>query len=96
MSLSMFMRYKGLGGRCGYPVKQWHSAVVIFGCVTFRMLWVKFKFSSIKVCVVVEYSPTEGNVEEWEKLWSDLDRVQDKVGNLYKLCVLRDLNVGWR
>ena len=31
----------------------WHSAVVDFGCVSFRILWIKFMFSRVKVCVVV-------------------------------------------
>ena len=31
----------------------WHSAVIDFGYVSSRILWVKFKFSMVKVCVVV-------------------------------------------
>ena len=37
----------------------WHSAVVIFGYVISRILWNKFKFSRVKVCVVVAYGPNE-------------------------------------
>ena len=33
----------------------WHSAVVVFGCVMSRILWIKFKFSKYKVCIVVDY-----------------------------------------
>ena len=54
----------------------WHS-----GCVSSRILWIKFKFSRVKVCVV-----------EW--FWNDLDRVVDRVGNGSRLCVLGDLS-GW-
>ena len=36
---------------------EWYSAVVNFGCVSSRILWIKFKFSSVKVCVVVGYGP---------------------------------------
>ena len=37
----------------------WHNAVVDFGCVRSRILWNKFKFSRVKVCVVVGYSPVK-------------------------------------
>ena len=38
-----------------------HSAVVDFGCVSFRILWIKFEFSRVKICVVVvEYGPNKG------------------------------------
>ena len=37
----------------------WHSAVIDFGCVSSRILWIKFKFSRVKVCVVVGYGPNE-------------------------------------
>ena len=29
---------------------EWHSAAIDFGCVSSRILWVEFKFSSVK-CV---------------------------------------------
>ena len=38
--------------------------------------------------------PNEGEVEEKESSWKDLDKVVDRVGNGYRLCVLGDLN-GW-
>ena len=44
----------------------WHSAVVKHGCVSPRILWIKFKFSRVKVCVVVGYGPNEGDGEERE------------------------------
>ena len=45
----------------------WHSAVIDFRCISFRILWIKFTFSRIKVCVVVGYSPSEGNGEERDR-----------------------------
>ena len=42
----------------------WHSALVDFGCVSSRILWIKFRFSRVKVCVVVGYCPNEGDGEE--------------------------------
>ena len=44
----------------------WHSAVINFGCVSSRILCIKLKFSSVKVCVGVGYSPNEGDGEERE------------------------------
>ena len=43
-----------------------HSAVVDFGCVCSRILWINFKFSRVKDCGVVEYGPSEGDGEEKE------------------------------
>ena len=45
----------------------WHSAVIDFGCISFKILWIKFKFSRVKVYVVVGYGPSEGNVEERDR-----------------------------
>ena len=42
----------------------WHSAVTDFGYVSSGILWIKFKFSRVKVCMVVGYGPNEGNGEE--------------------------------
>ena len=57
---------------------EWHNAVIDFGCVSFRILWVKFKFSRVKVCMVIVYGPIEGKVEEKERFWNKVDRVIDK------------------
>ena len=65
-----------------------------FGCVTSRNLWINFKFSRVKLCIVVVYDPTEKNIEEKEKLWSDLERVVDRLDTEYRLYLLGDLN-GW-
>ena len=72
----------------------WHIAVIDFGCVKSKILWTEYKFSRVKVCVVVEYGPNEGDSEERESLWNYFDRIVDRVGNGYRLCILGDLN-GW-
>ena len=61
----------------------WHSAVVDLGCVSSRILLIKFKFSKVKVCLVVEYGPNEGYGEERERFWSDMDRTLDNVESGY-------------
>ena len=35
----------------------WHSAVVAFLCVSYRTIWIKFRFSRVKVCGVVGTVP---------------------------------------
>ena len=45
----------------------WHIAVIYFGYVSSRIFWIKFKFSRVKVCVVVGYSPNEGDGEERDR-----------------------------
>ena len=45
----------------------WHSAVIDFGCVISRILWIKFKFLRVKVCVVMQYGPNKGDGEERER-----------------------------
>ena len=37
----------------------WQSAMIDFGCFTSIILWIKFKFSRVKGCVVVGYGLTE-------------------------------------
>ena len=44
----------------------WHSAVIDFGCVSSRILWIKFKFSRDKVCVAVGYGPNE-DIEDQDR-----------------------------
>ena len=36
-----------------------HTAAIDFGFVSSRTLWIKFRFSMVKVCVVVGYDLTE-------------------------------------
>ena len=61
-------------------------------CGSSRTLWVKFKFSRVKVCFGVVYGPNEGDVEETESLRNNVDRFVDRVGSEYRLCVLKELN----
>ena len=42
----------------------------------------------VKVCVVVRYGPIEGDVEERDRFWNDMDRTLDSVWNGYRLCIL--------
>ena len=50
----------------------WHSAVVDFGCVSSRILWIKFKFSRVIFCVAVGYGLNEGDGEERDRFWNDM------------------------
>ena len=45
----------------------WHTSLIDFGCVSSRILWVKYKFLRVKVRVVVRYGRNEGDGEEREK-----------------------------
>ena len=45
----------------------WHSAVVKSGYVSSRILWTKFKFSRVKVCVVAGYGNNEVDGEERDR-----------------------------
>ena len=74
VSLLVFKRWKEAG-------KVWHIAVIDFGWVSSRILWSKFKVSRVKVCWVVGYGPNEGNGEERERFWNDLDRILVRVGD---------------
>ena len=62
----------------------WHSAAIDFGCVSSRILWIKFKFSRVNVCAVMGYGPNEGIGEEKERFWSGMDRTMGRVGNGYR------------
>ena len=57
----------------------WHSAVVKHGCASPRILWIKFKFSRVTVCVVVGYDPNEEG-EERDTFWNNMDRTLNSVG----------------
>ena len=48
----------------------------------------------VKVCAVVGHSPNEGDGEERDRFWNNMDRTLDSVVNDYRLCILGDLN-GW-
>ena len=45
----------------------------------------------IKVCVVMGYGSNEDG-EERESFCNEMNRTLDNVGNVYRLCILRDLN----
>ena len=68
----------------------WYSAVIDFGFVSSRIFLIKLMFPRVKVCVVVEYSPSEGDVDERDRFWNDMNRILDRVGNGYRLCILGD------
>ena len=38
------------------------------------------------------YGPIDGDSEERDRFWSDMDRTLDSVGNGYRLCILGYLN----
>ena len=65
--------------------------MIDFECVSSRILLIKFKFPRAKVCVIVGYGPNKLN-EERDRFWNDLDRIVDKVGKEYRLCILEYLN----
>ena len=67
----------------------WHSAVGKYGCVSSRILWIKLKFSRVKVFVVVGYGSNEDGKE---RFWNDMDRTLDSVTNGYRLCIVGYLN----
>ena len=67
----------------------WHSAVIDFGCVSSRILWIKC--SNVQVCVVVGYGPNEGDGEEMDRFCNDTNIVLDRVGNVNRLYILEDL-----
>ena len=46
------------------------------------------KFSTLKVCVVLGYSPNEGDGEVRNRFWSNMGRILDIVENGYRLCIL--------
>ena len=33
------------------------------------------------------FGPTEGDDEKSERFWNEMDKVEDRVGNGYRLCV---------
>ena len=45
----------------------WQCAVVKSGYVSSGILWIKLKSSRVKVCVVVEYGPTQGDGEDMDR-----------------------------
>ena len=66
--------------------------MIVFGSVIYRILWIKFRFSRVKFCMVVGYGPNELYGKERERFWNELDRNVDRIGNGYTLCVLEELS----
>ena len=63
----------------------WHSTLMDSGYVSPRILCIKFKFSRVKVCVVVVgYSPNESG-EERDRFCNDMDMIVDRVGIGYRI-----------
>ena len=56
------------------------SAVIDFGCVSSRILWVKIKISRVKVCVVAGMTPLRV-IEGRDRFWNDLGRDVDRIGS---------------
>ena len=65
----------------------WHSVVVKHGCISQRILLIKFKFSRVKVFVVVGYGSNEDD-EERDRFWNDMDRILYRIENRYRLYIL--------
>ena len=58
-----------------------HSIVIGLGGISSKTLWINFKFSRVKICVVIWYGPSKGEFEERERFWRFLNSVADRVGN---------------
>ena len=52
-----------LGGK-NLKSMLWNDAVVKSGCISSRILWIKFKFARVNVCMVMGYGPDEAEGEE--------------------------------
>ena len=60
-----------------------------------RVLFAKFRFARVKVCVILVYGAVNGASEyERESFWNEVERTVDEVGNSYRVIVMGDLN-GW-
>jgi len=74
---------------------EWYKALVAYKCICSRVMWVKFKFDRVKVCLVVAYGPVnDRSDEEKVRFWNDLGRAMNEIGNGYRVIVMGDLN-GW-
>ena len=61
---------------------MWYSAVL---WLNLGVLALKSYGLRVKGCFVVIYGPTEGDIEERERLCTNLDRAMDRVSNGYRL-----------
>ena len=48
--------------------------------IDFGRQTLEFAFYRVKVCVLVENGPSEGDVEERDRFWNNVDRILDRVG----------------
>ena len=80
--LSEYKRIKG-SGKVEVLPNVLLSALVQFGCFSSQMMYINFKISKFKVCVMIAL-PRE------VRFWNDLDKALDRVGNGYRLCVMVD------
>ena len=60
-------------------LNDYGSAVIYFGCISSRILWIKFKFSRVKVCVLIGYGPSAGDGEERERFCNYTDKILERV-----------------
>ena len=76
----------------------WHSVVIDFGCISSRILWIKFKFSRIEVCVVVvvRYGPNEWMVKKCRGFGITWIVFMDRIGNRCRLFAERSEWICWR
>ena len=56
--------------------------MVAFRSVSYSILYIR-----VKACVVVGYSLNEGDSEERDKFWNDMDRTLKRVDNWYRLIM---------
>ena len=62
----------------------WHSAVVDFDVSALESSGLNSRFQGLN----------EGDNEEMDRFWNDMDSTLDRVGNRYRLCILDDVK-GW-
>ena len=55
--LPVFRRWKELGKVAILLNDVGYSALIDFGCISSRIMWIKFRFSRVKVFVVVGTTP---------------------------------------
>ena len=75
---------------------MWPSAVIDFEYVNSKIIWITFKFSRIKVCVVAGYGLSEEYGEEMGRFWNGMDRILDRVENGYRLHFGRSKQIDGR
>ena len=64
-------------------------------CVSSRIRGISFRFSRVKVCVVLGHHHNEDGKGRHTFL-NDLDRIMNREGNGYRLCAKRPERMDWR